>query len=66
MGPKGHSAASICQSKPKLGKGYHTPKVYGDLALLGDRAQGYSQWYHPNREKRWQKLFFIYSKWYVN
>jgi len=24
------------------------PKVYGDLALLGDRAQSYSQWYHPN------------------
>jgi len=38
------------------------PKIYGDLALLGDRAQGYSQWHHPNNEKGWQKSFFIYSK----
>jgi len=42
------------------------PKVYGDLALLGDQAQGSSHWYHPNSEKGWQKSFFIYSKWYAN
>jgi len=41
------------------------PKVYSDLALLGDRAQGYSQWFHPNIETGWQKSFFIYSKWYA-
>jgi len=42
------------------------PKVYGDLALLGDREQGYTQWYYPNSEKGWQKSFFIYSKWHAN
>jgi len=36
------------------------------LALFGDRAHGYSQWYHPNSEKGWQKSFFISSKWFTN
>jgi len=48
----------------KLGKGYQT-LVYGDLALLGDRAQGYFQWYHPNSEKTVAEII-IYSKWYAN
>jgi len=32
------------------------PKVYGDLALLGDRAQGNSQWFYPISEKGWQEI----------
>jgi len=40
------------------------PKIYGDLALLGDREQGYSQWHHPNSEKGGRNhSLFIYSKW---
>jgi len=46
---------NFCESRSKIilklkDPWYEEPnsKVYGDLALLGDRAQGYSQWYHPN------------------
>jgi len=35
----------------QIRKGHYTLKMYGDLAILGDRTQGYSHGYHPTNEK---------------
>jgi len=42
----------------KLSKGYQTLK--GDLALLEDRAQGFSQRYHPNSEKGAEIILYLF------
>jgi len=52
--------------KVKVGKGLPSRKIYRDLANLGDRALGYSQWLSSNhwksRNGRNHPLFYMACK----
>jgi len=55
------------KNSAEIFKAKNNPKIYGDLVILGDRAQGYYYWISSKQWKRkWGRNYPCLMVWYTN